>query len=194
MAYTTHNWAWSLPHLRPQQRLVLVAMADSSNDDGTLYPSVTSMAAKCAMSPRNLQRIIRQLEKLDLIHSTQRFRDDHGFSSRVYYMHLTTSPAEFLVLGDPARRGEKPEERRAASIALSERFQTALRALITNLHTYQTWFAPIRIMKLEPGGLLILKVPNTVFKDCLQASYADQILGACKTLDSKIRRFRLVTL
>lgn len=42
--------------------LVLVAIADGANQDGEYYPSVSSLAAKCRMKNRNLQRIIRNLE------------------------------------------------------------------------------------------------------------------------------------
>lgn len=43
-------------------RLVLLALADFSNDDGRSWPSVATIARKARLSPRQVQRILRDLE------------------------------------------------------------------------------------------------------------------------------------
>lgn len=43
--------------------LVLLAMADIAGDDGKLWPSVATIAAKARMSERNARRVIRILEE-----------------------------------------------------------------------------------------------------------------------------------
>lgn len=41
--------------------LMLLAIADYADDDGNAYPSVTTLAAKCRMLPRNAQTILAAL-------------------------------------------------------------------------------------------------------------------------------------
>lgn len=73
--------------------LVLVAIADGANQDGEYYPSVSSLAAKCRMKNRNLQRIIRKLEAsgelaVEYYHGTETKR---GWTNRYR-----------VVMGEPA--------------------------------------------------------------------------------------------
>ena len=42
--------------------LMLVVLADYSDDDGNSYPAVASLARKCRMTPRNAQYILQELQ------------------------------------------------------------------------------------------------------------------------------------
>lgn len=43
--------------------LMLLAIADFSDDDGNAYPAVATLAKKCRMKPRNAQYLLRALEQ-----------------------------------------------------------------------------------------------------------------------------------
>lgn len=43
--------------------LMLLAIADFANDEGTAYPAVTTLAAKCRMKPRNANLLLARLRK-----------------------------------------------------------------------------------------------------------------------------------
>lgn len=43
--------------------IVLLALGDWADDGGYCWPSVTRLAAKCRMSDRNVQIVLRQIEK-----------------------------------------------------------------------------------------------------------------------------------
>jgi hypothetical protein len=55
------NWAWSI-QLEPAPKLVLLALADTSDDQGRSWPSVGYIAAKACVSRRTVQRVLHQLE------------------------------------------------------------------------------------------------------------------------------------
>lgn len=46
----------------PHQRLLLLAIADHADDDGVCWPSIDRLAAKCAVSARQVQRTLQQLQ------------------------------------------------------------------------------------------------------------------------------------
>lgn len=52
-------WDSGLP---PNDRLVLLAIADFCDDSGTAWPSIARVAEKCGMSDRGVRKIIRRLE------------------------------------------------------------------------------------------------------------------------------------
>ena len=54
---------WESSSAKGGARLVLLALADFANDDGHCYPSLERLALKSALSERNVQLILRQLEQ-----------------------------------------------------------------------------------------------------------------------------------
>jgi len=53
---------WNSSTATGTKRLMLLALADHANDEGGCYPSVIGLATKCAISERNAQLILRDLE------------------------------------------------------------------------------------------------------------------------------------
>lgn len=60
---------WALD-LGDSQKIVLLALADSANDEGHCWPSMTSLVRKCSKSERTIQGVIKQL--VDAGHLTRR--------------------------------------------------------------------------------------------------------------------------
>lgn len=55
-------YVWSTPY-KGAQKLMLLAIADRCDDEGTCYPGVTSLAAKCSVKQRAAQALITELER-----------------------------------------------------------------------------------------------------------------------------------
>ena len=53
---------WNSSLATGTKRLMLLALADHANDEGACYPSVMGLAKKCAISERNAQLLLRELE------------------------------------------------------------------------------------------------------------------------------------
>lgn len=60
-------WQLELPD---SQKIVLLALADSANDEGHCWPSMRSLVAKCSKSERTIQGVIKEL--VDGGHLTRR--------------------------------------------------------------------------------------------------------------------------
>jgi hypothetical protein len=54
---------WESSSAKGGARLVLLALADFANDQGYCYPSICTLAVKSALSERNVQVILRDLER-----------------------------------------------------------------------------------------------------------------------------------
>lgn len=87
MSILAMNWAWKI-QLQPTQKLVLMSLADSSDESGISWPSVLTVAKKCSISPRTAQRIISSLREHGFIHSRARYRADGSRTSNLYYLSI----------------------------------------------------------------------------------------------------------
>jgi hypothetical protein len=81
------NWAWQ-QKLSPTPKLILMALADAANDFGVCWPSVSTVATKCCVSIRTVQRVMQQLVERGLLLSEQRYRKDGSCSSNRYRLQL----------------------------------------------------------------------------------------------------------
>lgn len=67
----------------PSLKLVLIALADAADDQGVCWPSVSTLARKCTVSTRTVQRSLRALIDRGLpIAETRRRRDGSSTSNR----------------------------------------------------------------------------------------------------------------
>ena len=71
MSIRLMNLAWQV-QLTSTQKLVLIAMADWSNDEGICWPSIAKLASKTSLSERGLRMVIRSLEDLGLVDTQQK--------------------------------------------------------------------------------------------------------------------------
>lgn len=58
---------WEHPGINATQKLVLLALADWANEEGLCWPSINRLASKTGIAGRSVQRLIRQLEELNLV-------------------------------------------------------------------------------------------------------------------------------
>lgn len=77
------NWAWRQA-LTPTLKLVLMALADAADDQGVCWPSVSTLAKKCTVSTRTVQRSLRYLIDSELLIAEARRRRDGSSTSNRY--------------------------------------------------------------------------------------------------------------
>jgi hypothetical protein len=87
MSIRTMTWAFSQP-LSGNEKVVLLALADFSNDDGECWPSIPKIAEKSYLSVRTVQRIIIELSDQRYISFVKRSADNGRPISSVYQLHI----------------------------------------------------------------------------------------------------------
>lgn len=62
MSIRVMNWVWDYSPAKGTELLLLLAIADAANDDGTnAFPSITTLARKTRLDSRTVRRIVRKL-------------------------------------------------------------------------------------------------------------------------------------
>ena len=62
MSVRCMTWVWDHSTVGGTERLVLLALADCANDEGReCWPSIATLARKCRVDERTVQRVIRRL-------------------------------------------------------------------------------------------------------------------------------------
>lgn len=70
---------WAFDQELPEgQKLVLLALADHADDEGTCWPGAKRMAEKCGVTRRTVQRRIAALETRGLLQREHRFHEENG--------------------------------------------------------------------------------------------------------------------
>ena len=72
MSVKAMTWVWTLKGIPAPTRLVLLALADWADDEGVAFPAVATIASKCELSIRTVQRHLRAAEQHGLLTTTQR--------------------------------------------------------------------------------------------------------------------------
>ena len=80
-------WAWHWP-LSSTQKLVLIALAWHSDDQGTCWPSQARLARLSGLSERSVRRAARELEQQNLIRRHRRTTDAGALTSHLYVLQL----------------------------------------------------------------------------------------------------------
>lgn len=71
-----------------RHRMVLLALADSANDEGVCWPKQTTLAAKCGISVATIKRVLTELRETGWLIVEQTYRDDGGKSVCRYRVTL----------------------------------------------------------------------------------------------------------
>lgn len=82
-------WAWARSGLTPAAKLVLLKLADNSDDLGLCWPSMQTVAHHCGITRQTVVQIVGQLEVAGLL--TIERQTTHGMKRPHHYrLHLTT--------------------------------------------------------------------------------------------------------
>ncbi len=108
MSVRAMTWAWE-QDLKPGAKLVLVALADHSDNDGVCWPGQAHIAEKCGLSRQTVSQQLDQLEAAGLLHS-ETIREHGKVAGKRYFLHLPD---------DPSRAKSKPRKGSAAPESMS---------------------------------------------------------------------------
>lgn len=81
------NWAWAQP-LPPSSKLVLMALADAAGETGLCWLRIRLVAAKCCVSERTVQRVIKEFERDGVLIVQRHYRDNGAQTSNRYQLHM----------------------------------------------------------------------------------------------------------
>lgn len=106
MSIKSMNWAWE-QRLPPNAKLILMALADAANDEGDCWPKMKTLAAKCCVSQRTVQRMLKEFVASGLLTARPRFNHEGRQVSNNYTLNqkpwpdnLTPSPLSSTSEGD----------------------------------------------------------------------------------------------
>jgi len=95
MSVETTNRVWKHSAKGGTALLLLLAMADWSDDWGYCHPSIEQMAVKCRQTERNILNLIAELEKVGEVRRVPRGKGGRGnFSGSVYQVTTAMRPEE----------------------------------------------------------------------------------------------------
>jgi hypothetical protein len=64
VSFKVTNWVWARSESRNGARLVMLALADRADDNGSAWPSIDDLAERTKLSPRAVQKGITNLVEL----------------------------------------------------------------------------------------------------------------------------------
>ncbi|OHV26227.1 hypothetical protein EOS93_10140 [Rhizobium sp. RMa-01] len=99
---------WSRAPVKSGELLLLLALSDNADDNGVAFPSVTYLASKARMTPRNVQLCLSNLERSGFIQIVPRGGPSGANKYRVNLKLLRDLPDEYVTTkgGDDAEGGE----------------------------------------------------------------------------------------
>lgn len=91
MSIIASDWAWRM-RLGRTPGNVLHALSHFADDTGYCYPSVRTLADRCNVDERTVQRIIRKLVAEDYVSVEVRFRPNGSPTSNAYQLNFNKQP------------------------------------------------------------------------------------------------------
>lgn len=83
MGYFTSLYASELPH---RAVAVFMYLCDRANKDGKCYPAIGTIARELKLSRSTVKRALTDLEKSGHLRREQRWRENGGKSSNMFYL------------------------------------------------------------------------------------------------------------
>lgn len=123
MSYRTIDWVYN-QQLPAQDKLILVYIAKCENEQGPCFASVKLLAAKCGVSARTVQRILKKLCEAGLVSSTPRFRTDGSQTSNFYTINVErdvtamSPPHDIQLTGGDVSRVSPPDATQMSGLEL----------------------------------------------------------------------------
>jgi DNA-binding MarR family transcriptional regulator len=85
MAYFTSIYQSELPH---RAKSVLMYLHDRADKEGKCYPAIGTIARELNLSRSTVKRALADLEKSNYLHREQRWRENGGKSSNLYFLKI----------------------------------------------------------------------------------------------------------
>lgn len=86
MSHAISSWAWSQKCASTSQKLVLVKLADSANDDGVCWPSLRTLERDLGMTRSTVARHVKSLGEAGFLTVEERRHADGGLRSNLYHL------------------------------------------------------------------------------------------------------------
>ena len=83
MGYFTSLYSSDLPH---RARAVYMYLADRADKEGKCYPAIGTIAKELKLSRSTVKRAIADLEESGYLRKEQRWRENGGKSSNMFYL------------------------------------------------------------------------------------------------------------
>ena len=83
MGYFTSLYSSELPH---RARAVYMYLSDRSDKEGKCYPAIGTIAKELKLSRSTVKRALADLEKSGYLRKEQRWRENGGKSSNMFYL------------------------------------------------------------------------------------------------------------
>src|SRR6185312_10127715 len=87
MSVKASTWAWQIP-IKAGLKIVLLALADHSDDSGIAWPGLKGLAKKCSLSRRSLIGAINELIKQGYLTKVNQFDENGRQQSNVYTLTM----------------------------------------------------------------------------------------------------------
>nr|WP_321482600.1 helix-turn-helix domain-containing protein [uncultured Cohaesibacter sp.] len=115
MSVKVSTWAWELQCVKGMTKLVLMALADSADDDGFCWPKLDTIASKASTSRSTVKRAIKELADLNLLSVEHRERENGASATNYYWVNVGHNPDLYVqdVEGakmNPSRTSEEQTE------------------------------------------------------------------------------------
>tara|TARA_R110002110_G_scaffold87307_17_gene227705 strand:+ start:698 stop:1333 length:636 start_codon:yes stop_codon:yes gene_type:complete len=88
MSIKAMNWAWEQNLLSPTSKIILLKLADTSDDSGVCWPSIGLLADSCGVSRRTIQRHLLEFIDDKLLIVTKRTRPNKSQTSNFYKLPI----------------------------------------------------------------------------------------------------------
>lgn len=108
MSHAATAWAWQQQDLPAPTKLVLLALADYTNEHGISYPSTTRLSSQTGLSKRTITRHLQALQEAGMITITPRTRPDGSHTSNYYQLHLADLSPPPVTLSPPPCQSDTP--------------------------------------------------------------------------------------
>lgn len=156
MSFAALNWAWNAETGSPGRKLVLIGLAQFTNEEHQAWPSQKTLAKRTEQSERTVREHLTWLEENGFISSEKRSKPDGKKTSDFYVLHIDNQrqispPANFAT-------GEKQQENAES----------------------QRQISPVNIQYLNTNHPVI----KTCARKSVETTL-DQFLDSCKTNNEK---------
>lgn len=145
----------------PLRKLVLIKLADNSNDKGECFPSHQHIADQCEISKRSVINHIEKLKEMGLLRVENRVKNNEK-QSNIYYLTLRN-------INDLGSAGDSLPSANAASGSAGDSLPPSAGAAHRTSHSFEPVNEPIKISKKDFDLSLFKQPPSEqVWKDYLQ--------------------------